>query len=365
MNRRRRAVEALAAGAVMVAMAVGMTAQQGRDALASLVEAERAFARLSVKLSQREAFLANFADDGVWFTPGPANTKEALRKQTPSAAAGGRTLDWDPVTGDVAASGDLGYTTGPWVSSERGGGTAPGKVIATGWFFSVWKWSSASGWKVLADFGVDARHSRTLRGQVFRRAAVRAIVPVAQSGGAVAQAAGAVAQASRLRDPKAVDGATAASDELREADAGLARRVSAAGWAEALRAAATEDVRVYRDGREPSSNREEAVRLLPGVALPLAWRPSFAQASLAGDLGLTYGAYVEGTGQTSVRGYYLHVWKRLPPAGSWQPRWPTSRSPPSRAGRSVARRRPACPCYCNRQGVWNGPAARLPRSPAP
>ena len=54
------------------------------------------------------------------------------------------------------------------------------------------------------------------------------------------------------------------------------------------------------------------MRLLPGAATPLAWRPSFAQASPAGDLGLTYGAYVEGTGQTSVRGYYLHVWKRLP-----------------------------------------------------
>jgi hypothetical protein len=298
MTRSTRVAGAAGAGAMAVTMAVGMAVAQGRDALPSLVDAERAFARMSVTTSQREAFLEHFADEGVWFTPAPANTKEALRKQPPSAAVARRVLDWDPVTGDVAASGDLGYTTGPWISSEKPAGAEPAKTLATGWFFSVWRWNGQAGWKVLADFGVAAPHSRTLRGQAFRRAQVRAVaLSTPGPGGRGSHAA---------ETPKAM------SEALRAADAEFARRVSATGWADALRAGATDDVRIYRDGREPASGRQAAQAALPAGPRSLTVQPSFALASSAGDLGVTYGACSDGAGPAAVRGYYLHVWKHLP-----------------------------------------------------
>jgi ketosteroid isomerase-like protein len=299
MSRWSRAAGLAGIGAVVMTMGAGLGARE--DALSSLVAAERAFAKMSVDTSQREAFLAYFADEGVWFVPGPRNTKESLRKQPPSAAAPGRVLDWDPVAGDVAASGDLGYTTGPWIASERGAAPAPAKPVATGWFFSVWQRSGEAGWKVVADFGVNARHARVLRGQAFERAVVRASAPAAQ--------------ASSLREPDAADAAKS-SIELRAADVELARRVTAAGWAEALRAGATSDVRTYRDGHEPVSGRQAAVAILQAGARSSTCQPSFARASNAGDLGFTYGAYTEGTGPGMVRGYYLHVWKRV--SGRWK-----------------------------------------------
>src|ERR671939_846865 len=81
-------------------------------ALASLVEAERAFARLSVAQGVRAAFMTYFAEDGINFQPHPTNTKEAYRQRPAPAQPPPVTLDWYPVYADVARAGDLGYTTG-------------------------------------------------------------------------------------------------------------------------------------------------------------------------------------------------------------------------------------------------------------
>ncbi len=284
MNRWRRA--AVVAGVLALAItAVAIARGEDGDPLSSLVAAERAFAKMSVDTTQREAFLANFSDEGVLFTPAPVNAKEALRKPAPSPAAATRVLDWDPVTGDVAASGDLGYTTGPWMASERPAGAAP-KTTGTGWFFSVWRRTGGAGWKVAADFGVQAPHGRVLRAQPFRRADVRAAVPAATG------------QAGPW------------ADELRAADAAFGRRLAASGWADALRAGATDDVRAYRDGREPATGRADAAAILPSGPQPFTWEPSFALASAAGDLGYTYGACRARGDGTPIRGYYLRVWKR-------------------------------------------------------
>ena len=277
---------ALACGVAAVAVVVDVAAQTRGDAMASLVAAERAFARMSVLTSQRDAFLANFADEGVWFALAPSRTKADLQKQSAPAGPPTRVLDWEPVTGDVAASGDLGYTTGPWLRRERTAGGAPGKTLGTGWFFSVWEWRGGGGWKVVADFGVDVQHDGALRATPFSRAQVRGEAP---------------------KDPGT---AKTLADELTAADVAFARQVTAAGWSEAVRRTATEDVRVLRDGQAPTVGRDAVARLFPPAAHPLTVEAAFARASSAGDLGYSYGAYTATPGQRPVRGYYLHVWKR-------------------------------------------------------
>src|SRR5512136_612135 len=104
--------------------------------LRSLVDTERAFSRMSVAEGTRAAFLAYFADDGMSFSPEPVNTRASILKQPPPAKPPAIILEWVPVTADVARAGDLGYTTGPWVRTER---TEARKPLAWGWYFTVWK----------------------------------------------------------------------------------------------------------------------------------------------------------------------------------------------------------------------------------
>jgi len=273
-------------GAALTAVAVG--AQGGSGTIDSLVKAERAFARMSVATSQREAFLANFADDGVWFTPAPENTREAIGRQPAPAGPPARTLDWEPAVGDIAASGDLGYTTGPYVSAARTADAAP----RTGWFFSVWRWRRDAQWKVAADFGIEAPASGALRPRPFSRPEVRAIKPK----GPV--------------DPKSC------ADELRSADAAFADVAANRGLQAAYRAAAAQDVLVFRQGAAPIAGRLAMMSIVSSAPARFTFQPSYAEASKAGDLGFTYGAYTDASGgRQEARGYYLHVWKRL--ASGW------------------------------------------------
>jgi ketosteroid isomerase-like protein len=268
----------------VAATAAALSAQGGPGTLDSLVKAERAFARMSVATSQRDAFLANFADDGVWFTPGPQNTREALRGQPAPTGPPARTLDWEPATGDIAASGDLGYTTGPYLSTPRAADVPP----RTGWFFSVWRWRPGAGWKVAADFGVEAPASAPLRPGTFTRADERAVKPRVKP------------------DPKAC------GEELRAADVALAAAAGDRGFQMVYRTFATPDVLVFRPGGAPIAGRLAVVSVMPSVPLRYTLQPVHAEASRAGDLGFTYGSYIEASdGRPEVHGYYLHVWKRL------------------------------------------------------
>jgi ketosteroid isomerase-like protein len=244
---------------------------------------------MSVQTSQREAFLANFADDGVWFSPGPANTKDALRKQPAPAGPPARTLDWEPTTGDVAASGDLGYTTGPYVSTPRAAGAPP----RNGRFFSVWRWRGDVRWKVAADFGIECPASGPLRPRTFKRAEVRGV------------------------SPRVKPGAQASADELRAADAAFAAEAGRRGLQAAYGDWSTKDVLLFRQGSAPTEGRVAVLSVMPSAPLRLALEPSHAEASQAGDLGFTYGAYTEAPERGEPkRGYYLHVWKRL--ADGWK-----------------------------------------------
>lgn len=271
--------------AIVIGGAVaGTVAGAPETDMASLVSAERAFARMSVQTSQRTAFLANFADEGVWFTPAPTRTRGDLLKTAEPATPGTRVLDWEPATGDVAASGELGYTTGPYHVIESG------KVTAQGWFFSVWRRTDAGPWRVLADFGVGAPDVGALRPREFKTAEVHAVRPPSMP----------TEQASKA--------------ELMAAERAFAAQASRDGLLAAYRAAATEDVRVYRPDTAPIAGRVSLGTSMPTPPARLEWDTQFVGVSTAQDLAYTYGAY--STNQPAAglgaKGFYLHVWKRRP-----------------------------------------------------
>ena len=57
-------------------------------ALGSLVDAELAFARMGVERGVRDAFLANFADDGIAFEPAPVRLRETWSALAPYLGRG-------------------------------------------------------------------------------------------------------------------------------------------------------------------------------------------------------------------------------------------------------------------------------------
>jgi ketosteroid isomerase-like protein len=112
-----------------------------------LVAAERAFAADASARSTRAAFLAYLAEDGLVFDPGPSSGQRVwgARKENKSR------LEWAPELAEVAASGDLGYTSGPWRYTPEGAE----KPVAFGHYFTVWRKDKDGKWKVLIDHGVS------------------------------------------------------------------------------------------------------------------------------------------------------------------------------------------------------------------
>src|SRR5215216_718889 len=114
------------ATAIAVAVAATLTAQDAiTPELAALADAERAFAQAATHKGIRDAFLEFFADDAIALAPDPVPAKERLRSR-PSVPFSENELLWEPRTGDIAASGELGWLTGPSTFTNKKANTAPG-----------------------------------------------------------------------------------------------------------------------------------------------------------------------------------------------------------------------------------------------
>lgn len=248
-------------------------------AMSSLVETERAFARMSVDQGRRAAFLAFFGEDAIFFTPDPVNARRQI--QTWPQVASFR-LDWEPHFGDIARAGDLGYTTGPFIrTSPRG----EGKVLGTGWYFTVWKRQIDSTWKVAIDAGIVSPPSGPLRPAPFTAAPVDAAVRAARTAGS-----------------------------LLDVDRTLCKAIASAGLRSALAAVGTDATRVYRDGAMPMAGTAAIRAYFTSGTGQMTCEPGTFETSRSADLGYTYGKYsLEGSSRQS--GYYLRVWKYL--AGQW------------------------------------------------
>ncbi len=275
----------------LVLLAAGLAGCQGVPAgspLESLVATERAFSRRSVAEGTRAAFLAFFAEDGVNFSPGPVRTRATLSAQPAPATPPAVILEWAPITADVARAGDLGYTTGPWVRSERNEARKP---LAWGWYFTVWKKQPDGSWKAAADIGTTSP-AHTLPGpETFRAAS-----PTSRAGAFQAPAG-------------AADAAEILVAERRLSDA------AASGALEAYLACATEEIRLHRNGVEPVVGAAAVRSLLSDRPAQIVSTPIEADISRSGDLGYAYGSYVardqKAASRPEERGYYLRVWKRL------------------------------------------------------
>ena len=112
-----------------------------------LVAAENAFASQAMKTSTEAAFLGSstytalVTDDGKL-----ANAQEVWRVRPTKP---GSRLTWYPALADVAQSGELGYTTGPWALSQND------KPQSAGEYVTVWRKQPDGQWKFVVNMGIE------------------------------------------------------------------------------------------------------------------------------------------------------------------------------------------------------------------
>jgi ketosteroid isomerase-like protein len=267
--------------------------------LRSLVEAERAFARRSLDVGWREAFLEYFADDAISFAPAPGNAKERLRQRPATPRPIPYSLDWWPVFAGISNAGDMGFTTGPSVGRDN---TKPGSPPNYGYYFSVWKRQPDGTWKVALDVGTDVPE---LADQPSSRRRFGAAPP------------------SRWKPRRRESNPEKERQRVerdREALLKLEREMFAGKEGDELvgnyGSRLARDSRLHRTGFVPFVGGDAILSHLYLRATRLSWQPAAADLAASGDLAYTYGAYeltLRGQGDADgpvERGHYAHVWQR-------------------------------------------------------
>jgi len=251
----------------------------GGPALESLVAAERAFSALSVVQGIKPSFLANLAHDAIVFRPTATNGRRAIADRPAPKA----TLIWEPAYAEVSASGDLGYTTGPWELRPQGANGAPS---AFGHFISVWKKQPNGAWRVAVDIGTS--HARPERG-----VGSGDFVPGPAPGARAAKGAGPA-------DLPGLDGA-------------LGRAMRSGGIGPAYATMGAPDVRFNRDGMMPLVGIDPVRAVLDTMPGFIDYRPEGRRIAASGDLGCTWGQALHeapGGSAPADTNVYLHVWRK-------------------------------------------------------
>lgn len=252
----------------------------------ALARAETGFAAMSSSAGMKAAFLDALAEDATLFRPGPVNGKAAMAARPDPPVV----LEWRPQRVAVAASGELGYSTGPWKLVSKKDASA----VQYGQFFTVWRKNAAGRWQVLIDHGTSH-----------------------------ADAVGWNAPLERI----AADASAAPAETIAAADARFSAVSENEGLAAAYRAFGSRYLRVLRDGEAPidgvaafdvwaPSSASSSVSS-PSAAARWTWASSDSGTSRSSDLAWTMGRYRarDASGMTKT-GYYVRVWRAE--GGAWK-----------------------------------------------
>jgi len=253
---------------------VATPAALGSDQKACEVfDAEKAFARAGAERGIRESFLQFFADDSVVFAPAPTNGKAFYKEYKDK----GYKLVWEPNFAAVAASGDLGVTTGPWHLEKS---MTDSEILGYGEFASVWRRQPDKSWKVVLDLGIE--HEKPSR-------------PPPEP------------QLVSLETEKTESWGVAALQLEREETALFGTE----DFTKALLQRASDDVRILRDGALPAIGKPDATALLSRHNGKVTrQRLRGGGISEAKDLAYCFGTYAEKDSPVKEQGYFLSVWRR-------------------------------------------------------
>ena len=276
----------------IAAIASARLAAQNREplpeALMQMVETERAFAARALVVGWKQAFLEYFSYSGIGFAEGRAgNAREQVAKgpDPPKDLQ----LIWEPRYGDSAASGELGYLTGPVknILPSRNKGQPRHSN-----YFSIWKRESDGSFKVVMDVGI-------------------------QTPGPVPFAAGFTRAPHATRFTGDYDDTT---PPLGTAD-GLLNSALRSSQARAYRSRLADGVRFHRQNLLPIVGQTAVLQWLASQPSYSNVEARYAEVARSGDLGYTWGTYsiaprrvtaARGSTQTldAQVGFYVRVWVR-------------------------------------------------------
>lgn len=128
---------------------------QAQKNIKALTHAERSFAAYTVSNGIKKGFLQFLDSTGVIFPAADAVNGIALHSKSPGNNV---QLNWAPEYTVISASGDFGFTTGPYHLRRSATDTISGR----GQYSSIWHINQQGEWKVLADMGVRYLHERQL-----------------------------------------------------------------------------------------------------------------------------------------------------------------------------------------------------------
>jgi ketosteroid isomerase-like protein len=252
-------------GCSALALFVAVLPVCAQSAVETLVSAERAFARDAQERTVAAAFISAFAEEGILFRQEAVNARASVRaRPMPDDLL----LEWEPEYAEVAASGDFGYTTGPWSAGRRGQDERSG----FGRFVTVWK-HDGKAWQAYADIGISHPGPRPEAVLETRPAAATQAAP---------------------------------EHPAQHTDDALNTRIAAAG-AGALTEVLAADARVFRDGILPLKGTA------PADSVARTFTRLGGDTATSGDLAYAYGSW---RGDGNARGHYLRVWRNE--AGTWR-----------------------------------------------
>lgn len=244
---------------------------QAQADLTKVVETEKAFAKLAEEKGTKAAFLANLSNDAVLFLPDQVNAKEYWLNRAESKAL----LSWAPNFADVSANGLLGYTTGNWEFRPNGKGDTP---TAYGEFITVWQRQPDGPYKFVVDIGVG--HEKR---DVFS-----------------------TDWTTTKRTLKDTNDKKLSAADTASSFYGLLKRDGAKA---AYKAYASDEIRLYREGKFPFVGRRDALKAVGREKSKLAMS---RRASFFGSADLSYvvSTYSLTDGDKVVeKGNYLQIWK--------------------------------------------------------
>ena len=258
------------------------------EALTQMIESERAFAARALVVGSKDAFLEYFSPAAVGFADGrPGSAREQIAKNPDPPKD--LQLIWEPRYGDVAASGELGYLTGPVrnVRASRDGGKPRFSNYA-----SVWKRQKDGSFKVVMDVGIN-------------------------TPGAVPFPAGFTRAPHKNRFTGDYDEST---PPLGTADE-LLNSALKTSQLRAYRPHLAEGVRFHRQNQMPIVGVPAATKWLASQRAFSTADSRFSEVARSGDLGYTWGTFTiaprtvtaGGRGQQTLNiqaGFYVRVWVR-------------------------------------------------------
>ena len=267
----------------MKSMILALVLVQAMTPLQEMVQTEHAFARMALEKNTRDAFMAFIADDGLLFRPGAVNGKKWMLEHPVPPSDKRPLLAWQPILGMVAASGDLGFTTGPWQSKADINDEKPS---AYGHFVTVWKKQPDGSWKFVVDLGIS--HPQAV-----------GPVDLWQPQGSKSEA-----KVSEID-------VAAARNALLEEDRAYSRASLKDGLVKAFNSYAANEARLYRNGNLPFPDREASAAALASTKGQVLWTPIAGDVSRAGDLGYTHGGYEisDAAKKVTERGSYVRIWR--------------------------------------------------------